>query len=153
MTFQALSFVKKENLLKFMCKKQPRLCCMVQNSSSSVVLQLLKVMQSKTHKKCPTISCFTIYAVYQVAGRELEFQETRDVEGVMYACHNRCRVSLWVTQMDLAKVIREGLWVRSVTICMESSIKLLSFKSPHPSISCYLPFPRKWWVACCGIKV
>lgn len=100
-----------------MCKKQPGLCYMVQNSSSSVMLQLLKVMQSKTHKKCPTISCFTIYAAYQIAG--LEFQETRVVEGVMYACHNRHRVSPWVTQMDLSKVIREGLGIRSVTICME----------------------------------
>lgn len=113
---------------------------MVQNSSSSVVLHLLEVMQSKTHKKCPSIGRFAIYAVYHIAGRELEFQETRDMEGVMDAHHNRPRVS---TQMGLSEVNREGLSIRSVTICMENSIKWLLFKSPHPRVSWYLRFPRK----------
>lgn len=107
--FSSIIICKKENLLKLIYRKQSGLCYVVQNSSSSVVLQLLRVMQSKTHKKCPSISWFAVYVVYQIAGRELEFQETRGMEGVMFACHNRHRVSLWVTQMDLSKVIREGL--------------------------------------------
>lgn len=95
---------------------------MVQNSSSSIVLELLKGMQSKTHKKCLSTSQFAIYAVYQIAGRELEFQETRDMEGVMDAFHNRHRFS---TKMGLSKVIREGLSIRSVTISMGNLIKWL----------------------------
>lgn len=50
-TFQALPFVKKENSINSICREKPEFCYVVQNSSGSIMLQLLKVMQSKAHKR------------------------------------------------------------------------------------------------------
>lgn len=93
---------------------------MIQNSNSSIILQLLKVMQSKAHKNCPNITFFALYAIFENADRELEFEEAREgkgMEGKISTCCNRCCAS---TQKDLSGVIREELLIKSVTICLES---------------------------------
>lgn len=43
---------------------------MVQNSSSSIILELLKVIQPKAHKNCPNITLFALYSVFENADRE-----------------------------------------------------------------------------------